>query len=86
MRQRQRAQVAVHYDRAERVAGAARDHHRLPVPTYSPELNPCEMVFGYVKNSLLTFAIVAQHVLRRDQRALSPDHVCENGAIPRALP
>ena len=35
-------------------------------------------------NSLLTFAIVAQHVLRRDQRALSPDHVRENGAIPRA--
>jgi len=24
----------------------------LPVPTYSPEPNPCEMVFGYVKNSL----------------------------------
>jgi len=22
------------------------------LPTYSPELNPCEMVFGYVKNSL----------------------------------
>ena len=68
------------------MAGAARDHHRLPVPTYSPELNPCEMVYGYVKNSLLTFAIVAQHVLRRDQRALSLDHVRENGAIPRALP
>jgi len=23
------------------------------LPTYSPELNPCEMVFGFVKNSLL---------------------------------
>ena len=34
------------------MAGAARDHHRLPVSTYSPELNLCEMVFGYVKNSL----------------------------------
>jgi hypothetical protein len=22
------------------------------LPTYSPELNPCEMVFGFVKNSL----------------------------------
>ena len=34
------------------MAGAARDHHRLPVPTYSPELNPCEIMFGFVKNSL----------------------------------
>jgi len=24
------------------------------LPTYSPELNPCEMVFGFVKNSLRT--------------------------------
>ena len=24
------------------------------LPTYSPELNPCELVFGYVKNRLRT--------------------------------
>ena len=41
--------------------------------TYSPELNPCKMVFGFVKNSLRTVMQLAQHVLRRDERALQSD-------------
>ena len=31
---------------------AARSITIVYLPTYSPELNPCEMVFGFVKNSL----------------------------------
>ena len=42
--------------------------------TYSPELNPCEMVFGFVKNSLRSVMQLAQHVLRRGERALQSDH------------
>ena len=33
---------------------AARSITIVYLPTYSPELNPCEMVFGFVKNSLRT--------------------------------